>query len=204
MDILKSSESLLRGIRFRLSRHLVDCNPVEVWPGIESVAIELAPYKSQFGNVDIIELIVLCSIVKHTEAKSIFEFGTFDGLTSWHLAANGGPNCRVLTVDLPLDHPARAKPGPNRKVGKIYGIQVGSHYTGTPEGERIEQLYVDSMQFDPEPYRGCMDFCFIDAGHGYETVLRDTENALAMVRPGGSDPLARLFALVARRSALPG
>jgi len=179
-------ERLWRGVRFRFSRRLRERHPAEVWPGVESVRVELAPFAGRFGNVKRYELMVLCAVVKYLRGRSIFEFGTFDGLTTWHLAANAGASSRLWTLDLPLDHPARAFKGHNRAVGKINGVAVGGYFRGSSEGERIEQVYSDSLQFDPEPYRGQVDFCFIDAGHGYEHVSRDTSNALIMVRPGGT------------------
>jgi hypothetical protein len=92
----------------------------------------------------------------------------------------------VWTLDLPPDHPARSYPGHDRSVGKIYGETVGAQFAGTAEAARVEQLYGDSLDFDAGPYRGLMDFCFVDASHEYEHVRRDTANALAMVRPGGT------------------
>src|SRR5262249_23777690 len=92
---------------------------------------------------------------------------------------------RIWTLDLPLDHPARFSKGHDRAVGKISDVIVGSEFHNTPQGDQIEQIFCDSMLFDPEPYRQRVDFCFIDAGHGYQNVLRDTENALGMTKPGG-------------------
>ncbi len=179
-------ESPVRGLKFRLSRRLPDRHPAEVWPGIESVAVTLRPFAGRFGNLKRYELMVLCAVAKHTRAQTILEFGTFDGLTTWHLAANAAAETHVWTLDLPLDHPARGNQEHDRSVGKIHGIAVGSQFAGTSEAERIEQLYQDSLNFDPEPYRGLVDFCFIDASHEYEHVCRDTENALTMVKPGGT------------------
>jgi len=178
-------ERPIRGLRFRLSRRLPDRHPCEVWPEIESISIMLRPFAGRFGTLKRYELSVLCAVAKHTGAKRLFEFGTFDGLTAWHLAANCGPAARVWTFDLPLDHPARTSARHDRTIGKIHGVTVGSRFADTPEAERIEQLYGDSMEFEPEPYRQLMDFCFIDASHEYANVCRDTENALAMTRPGG-------------------
>jgi hypothetical protein len=178
-------ESPLRGLRFRLSRRLPTRHPPEVWPGIESAAVTLRPFAGRFGNVKRYELLVLCAVARHTGAERLFEFGTFDGLTTWHLAANAGPAARVWTLDLPLDHPARAHTGHDRTVGKIHGVRVGVQFHATEEAGRIEQLSGDSLAFDPGPLRRGIDFCFIDAGHGYEHVRSDTVNALAMVRPGG-------------------
>ncbi len=128
---------------------------------------------------------VLCAVLRQTQARTVFEFGTFDGLTTWHLAANGGLEAHVWTLDLPLDHPARTNTRHDRTVGKIQGVAVGGQFTGTAEAARIEQLYDDSLFFDAEPYRQRIDFCFIDASHEYAHVCRDTENALLLVKPGG-------------------
>jgi hypothetical protein len=179
-------ERPLQGLRFRMSRRLPDRAPSDIWPGIETVPVRLLPFAGRFGNVSQHELMVLCAAVKRTRPGTVFEFGTFDGLTSWHLAANGGPDTRLWTLDLPPDHPARAYPGHDRSVGRIHGVVVGEHFLGTAEGDRIEQVWCDSLTFNPEPYRGLIDFCFIDAGHDYLHVWRDTANALLMVPPGGT------------------
>jgi hypothetical protein len=178
-------ECRLRGLKFRLSHKLPDRHPAEVWPGIDTTAVTLRPFAGQFGNVKRYELMVLCAVARHLQARRLFEFGTFDGLTTWHLAANAGPEARVWTLDLPLNHPARLCAGHDRTVGKIHAVPVGRHFAQTPEAGRIEQLFGDSLEFDAEAYRGRMDFCFIDASHEYQHVRRDTTNALRMVRPGG-------------------
>jgi predicted O-methyltransferase YrrM len=168
-------EQNLRGLRFRLTRKLPDRHPTEVWPGIEAVASLLRPFAGRYGNPKRYELLVLCAAVRYLKAQTVFEFGTGDGLTTWHLAANGGSAVRIWTLDLPPEYSARPGDYP----------AAGSYFAGTKEGERIEQLHADSLDFDPQPYRGLIDFCFIDACHAYEHVRRDTESALVMVRPGG-------------------
>jgi hypothetical protein len=178
-------ESPLRGLKFRLSRRLPTRHPSEVWPGLEQTAVTVRPFAGRFCNVKRHELEVLCAVARHTVAQRLFEFGTFDGLTTWHLAVNAGPDARVWTLDLPLHHPARSYAGHDRSVGKIYGVAVGTQFAGTAEVAQVEQLYGDSLDFDASPYHGLMDFCFVDASHEYEHVRRDTANALTMVRPGG-------------------
>jgi hypothetical protein len=178
-------ESPLRGLKFRLSRRLSTRHATEIWPGLEATAISVRPFAGCSCNVKQHELEVLCAVARHTGARQLFEFGTFDGLTAWHLALNCGPDARVWTLDLPLGHPARFSAGYARSADKIYGSAVGAKFASTEEAERVEQLYADSLEFDAEPYRGRMDFCFVDASHEYEHVRRDTANALAMVRPGG-------------------
>src|SRR5262249_16222803 len=171
--------------KFRLSRKLPDRHPAEVWPGIDTTAVALRPFAGQFGNVKRYELMVLCAVASYVEAQTIFEFGTFDGLTTWHLAPHAAAGAKVWTLDLPLDHPARFVRDHDRTVGKIHQVCVGDQFAGTVEARRIEQRYGDSLEFDAEPFRGRIDFCFIDASHEYQHVCRDTANALVMVRPGG-------------------
>jgi predicted O-methyltransferase YrrM len=121
---------------------------------------------------------VLCAAVKLARPATVFEFGTFDGLTTWHLAANAGPRTHLWTLDLPPEHPARSDDG--------RGVLLGEHFLGTAEGDRIEQICCDALTFNPEPYRGLIDFCFLDASHDAANVGRDTANALSMVPPGGT------------------
>jgi hypothetical protein len=182
---LHQLDRFARGCRFRLTRRVPIRLPYDVWSGIEATQVICRPFASRFGNVSQYELLVLCTVAKHTQARRLFEFGTFDGLTTWHLAANCAPQGRVFTLDLPLDHPARDNTGHDRAVGKIHGVTVGDKYLQSPQREQITQLYSDSLEFDASPYRDSMDFSFIDASHEYRHVVRDTENALQMVRKGG-------------------
>jgi hypothetical protein len=170
-------ERPLRGLCFRLTRRLADRPPCEVWPGLEPVPVLLCPFAERFGNVKRYELLVLCAVARHLGARTLFEFGTFDGLTTWHLAANCGPDARLWTLDLPPEHPER--------IARRNGVAVGARFAGTEEGDRIEQLFGDSLTFNPEAYRGLVDFCFIDANHDHDHVCRDTNSALVMVKPGG-------------------
>src|SRR5215831_18589488 len=138
-------ERRLRGLKFRLSRNLRDRQPAEVWSGIDTTAVTLRPFAGQFGNLQRYELMVLCAVARRIGARKLFEFGTFDGLTAWHLAANAGPGSRIWTLDLPLNHPSRYYKGHDRTVGRIHAIRVGAQFSDTPEAGRIEQLYGDSL-----------------------------------------------------------
>ena len=178
-------ERLVRGVRFRLTRRLPDRDPADVWPGIEAAAVVQRPFAARFGNLKPHELTLLCAVANLTRPRGVFEFGTFDGLTAWHLARNAGPDCRVWTLDLPPDHPARFADEHDRSVGDVRGVVPGAAFAGTPEARQITQLFGDSLDFDPSPLERAIDFCLIDAGHGYGHVRADTDNALRMVRPGG-------------------
>ncbi len=50
---------------------------------------------------------------------------------------------------------------------------------------KIRLVLADSTKFDWSPYERSVDFVFIDGAHDYESVRKDTENALRIVREGG-------------------
>jgi predicted O-methyltransferase YrrM len=179
------AQRIFQGVRFKLTRRLPTRDPAAVFPGIEDALIEHQPLTGRFGNVKPHELALLCAAVRWARPRALFEFGTFDGRTAWHLARNAGPEARLWTLDLPPDHPSRTDPAHDRSIGKVYGVEVDARLRGTPEADQVTHLFGDSLEFDPAPYEGLIDFCFIDAGHGEAHVRADTANALRMVRPGG-------------------
>jgi predicted O-methyltransferase YrrM len=183
--IVYEAKRFIRGVRFRLTRRLPTHDAADVFPGIDRVEIAHQPLVGRSANLKPHELALLCAAVRWSKSRALFEFGTFDGRTAWHLARNAGPGAKVWTLDLPMDHPARFAPGHDRRVGRVNGIPVGEKFAETPESGRITQLYCDSLEFDPMPFEGTIDFCFIDGGHGYEHVHSDTANALRMIKPGG-------------------
>jgi predicted O-methyltransferase YrrM len=124
--------------------------------------------------------LVLAALSIVLDADSIFEIGTFAGETTWVLAHNQ-PKARVYTLDLP---------GPETVA--VAGLELahpqyfsrwarGRYFHGTPEGERITQLFGDSASFDFSPYAGKMDLVYIDASHSYSYVRSDTQAAFTML-----------------------
>ena len=49
---------------------------------------------ARYGNVSFEESLVLAYLVKSLRPRQIFEFGTFDGFSTYHLAMNGGDDAR--------------------------------------------------------------------------------------------------------------
>jgi predicted O-methyltransferase YrrM len=140
-------------------------------PGANEITLR-APYHIPSWSETrlLLELACLAHVVKETQARSIFEFGTFIGRTTRLLALNSPEGARICTLDLPQERVAH---------------QIGKDYQGTPEAAKIEQLHGDTMTFDPERWLKACDFVWVDAGHDYPFVKADTENAIKMCRPGG-------------------
>lgn len=157
----------------------------ELFPGIEKQKVELGAIDPDTLHPNKVDMIYVCAMARQIAAKRIFEFGTYLGRTTYHLAA-GDAQPEVFTLDL---DPAWArskelKLGPAVRAVLERGLQ-GHFYKGSPVAGRVTQLHGDSRVFDFSPYANSMDFIFVDADHSYELIANDTRHAFSMLRKGG-------------------
>jgi predicted O-methyltransferase YrrM len=139
------------------------------------------------GNVTAFELDVIASLVRAHRPGVVFEIGTFDGRTTLNMAANAAEGAIVYTLDLPAaaaDATAFALEL-NEDIF-IRKPRSGARFVDSRAPYNIVQLFGDSATFDFSPFRGRVDFMFIDGSHAYEYVRSDTLAALSMVREGGT------------------
>jgi predicted O-methyltransferase YrrM len=155
----------------------------------ESLEITLRRFLGHWGNVSVEEVAKIALLAKAMKPRTVFEFGTFNGMTTLQIAMNV-LDCQVYTLDLPEDvlpsypHDEFDRLV-SRKAGAQFDTKTGSFFSDLNDG-RIVQLWGDSAKFDFSPYRNRVDLVFIDGGHNFPTVKADTENALSMLAPGGA------------------
>lgn len=160
-------------------------------PEMEKGRVKLENFLGQWGNISIEELCKICLIVRWLSPKAVFEFGTFNGLTTLQMAINAPQECRIYTLDIAPDSQDIA----SLELGEIdqhvaqkvgaFAFEVGYYFKKTPYERQITQVWGDSTKADLSPYHNQVDLVFVDAGHAYDYVKADTENALKMLRPGG-------------------
>lgn len=157
----------------------------ELFPNAESVSINLQYALHRAGSLSTEELAVLAIIVRSLQPKRIVEIGTAEGRTTLNLALNSPPDSEVITFDLPPELAGKSGKlsGPNYKQMSI--DEPGSLFRDHPAASKIKLVLADSTEFDWTPYEGSVDLFFVDGAHDYESVCKDTENALRVVRPGG-------------------
>jgi len=136
------------------------------------------------GNVSFPELCTLVALARTRSVHRVFEFGTFDGNTVFHIALNTDDDCQIFTVDIP--------PGTTPLLTQDAGDVAfrtersrGYRWQGTDAARKIHPLLSDSARLDVSPYRRTMDLVFIDGAHSSEYIRNDTALALEMTRPGG-------------------
>ncbi len=158
----------------------------ELLPDIEAQPIRIiARTGHDDGEMLLHELVVLCAICSHIQPLKVFEFGTFKGNSTLHLALNSPDKCEVFTLDLPPN--ARECARYPLEIGPIAGVPftVGEKYRGSSVEHKIRQLSGDSATYDYNQFYGCTDLVFVDGSHQYDNVRSDSENALRMLRSRG-------------------
>jgi predicted O-methyltransferase YrrM len=144
----------------------------DLFPSLEKVTMPLGAIHEETQHPNQVDLLYVAAFAKARGAKRIFEFGTYQGRTTYHLTL-ASEEAHVTTLNLP--------PELDPSVASFLGIM----YRESDRAHRVTQLLCDSRAFDPAPYAKQMDYIFIDGDHSYELVQNDTEKALAMLAPGG-------------------
>jgi len=155
-----------------------------------SVSLALCELESVDGNISVLELMVLCSLIRKQSPRTCFEIGTFDGRTVLNLAANMERGTQIYTLDLPATSVGEAALKLEEADKKyICKERSGMRFEHTQYSDRIIQLFGDSATFDYSFLKGRMDFVFIDGSHSYEYVLSDSRTALRLLGPNGGTVL---------------
>ncbi len=173
-------------------RGLPQKNVAEVLPGSPTQSIRLGNLNTKEAwlwpqaayTQDIVSLCLICQMLK---PRRIFEIGTLWGYTSYHFALNTPDDTEVFTLDLPRDGTATVALPVSVVDGALITERAPTDryaFDGTPEARKITCLTGDSATFDFSPYRGSIDFFFIDGAHSCEYVKSDTERALACCHAG--------------------
>lgn len=134
-----------------------------MFPGLGAVSVDLhVPVRNRSGYVSRDESALIAGLAKWKDPAVIFEFGTFDGLTTLNIAKNVGRGTRICTLDLPV---GAEEKHPNDTINR--------QFVDAPDKNRYRDaaaaiadvtfLAGDSATFDFSPYRGRCDFIFVDA-----------------------------------------
>ena len=156
---------------------------LDICPGTQRWTLQSFP--SVGASVSPMECAALAALSRLVEAKRVFEFGTYKGVSTTQLALNVAAGGIVFTLDLPEDHPAYSLPIPKPEEQQI--AAEGGKGILIPRDllDRVTFLTSDSATFDESPYAGTMDLVFVDGAHSYEYVKNDTEKGWRMLRSGG-------------------
>jgi predicted O-methyltransferase YrrM len=125
-----------------------------------------------------------------TRARSMFEFGTCTGKTTYLWARNAPASSTVVTITLAPDqvetyHGDRTDDARDTRHALKESAYETFYYSGTDVEPRIEQLFGDSKAFDESQHLGRYDLIFVDGSHAHSYVVSDSEKAIRMCASGG-------------------
>ncbi|MDT5036641.1 MAG: hypothetical protein QOE03_1826, partial [Micromonosporaceae bacterium] len=129
--------------------------------------------------------LVVAALCSRVGCRRFFEIGTYLGETTWTVAASN-PEVEIYTLDLPSVNAFQDLMYEGTDPINFERWDRGTTFHGTPEENRIHQLFGDSATFDFSPYHGSIDVVYIDGSHSYTYVKNDTEAALKLLRAGGT------------------
>ena len=151
----------------------------ELFPNIQSVSIQTKLSKGHAFNVSAEELQIISAIVVYSKPQAIFEFGTFDGRTSYHMGLNAPSDCSIITNDI--------QKGSFQFDNSLYNetITIGGCFLNSDISNRFISITGDSKKIDVSQYFGKVDIVFVDGDHSFEGVLSDSDLAFKLIKKNG-------------------
>lgn len=152
-------------------------------PPKEDLVITL-PAAHSGGGMSFSEMAILARATKVLKPTTIFEIGTFNGLTTAIFILNSDPATKVFTLDLP-DHSKGDEDYLSSDAQLVAGRKLGAMPRALGLNNYV-QIYCDSMLFDPSDYVDSIDLCLIDGAHDFAHVENDTVKTAAMISDAGT------------------
>ncbi len=153
-------------------------------PG-EILRAQFAFFPKTNASISVLEFVSLVLLLSKVQARSVFEFGTYKGVSITQLAINLPADARIYTLDLPEEYSGTAFPISFKKDAIIAIEKNKGALVPADVRPRIQFLHCDSAKFDEGPLVGQIDFVFVDGAHNAEYVRNDSEKAWNMLRRGG-------------------
>lgn len=140
------------------------------------------------GGVRLDELVILAMVARALRPSKVFEIGTFMGRTTSVLLLNTPSTTDVVTLDLPPDADLDAVTSSgciDTDVALVKRRNVGVLLRELHLDHRCQQIFCDSLRFDPTPHRHSVELGFIDGAHSRQHVENDTRKMAVMLADRG-------------------
>ncbi len=161
-----------------------------------NIEISMLMPSSGIGSLLTLESALVTALLRLTDARNIFEFGTFHGATTVMLAANTEPSARITSLDLPPQQIAGADStsldladaDQNDQFLRLKYRDEGAFCVrqARPElQQKIQLITEDSRSFCPvkSGLAGTQDLVLVDGGHDYDTEMNDSMKAFQLAKP---------------------
>ena len=137
------------------------------------------PVQNMMTNFERKVLATLALTNKKT--KNIFEFGTWEGLTTRYLSEIF-PDGTIYTIDYPKEL-GETNMLVEQSDEFLSKENIGQEWKSSRK-TNVVQFYEDSFKFDCKDIPEC-DLVLVDGNHAYDYVKSDSEKGLEILRTGG-------------------
>lgn len=150
----------------------------------------------EIGSITLVDQITLLTLIELVEPERILEIGTYQGYTTRLFSSNSSAK-EILSIDLPSFESCASDVMDNDKVhvdgdyndDYLRSVQniTGAKYLedlSNYDKDRVRLIKSDSTKLNFNEFVGPIQFAFIDGGHSYEIVKKDTENVLSQIKNG--------------------
>jgi predicted O-methyltransferase YrrM len=150
-----------------------------------STRVQMSPMRPIDGNMSVQEVLILSLLIKSYDPKTILEVGTFNGLTTHHMALNSSDKTKIHTLDLGNQISFSQKNfwdedlkfiSFEKKKQKVYELSL--------EKNKIQEHVGNSLDYDFSQFQE-PNFIFIDGGHSYQIVANDTCKSINILSSKG-------------------
>lgn len=157
----------------------------QLFPNIDKISIEVGAIDPDTAHKNHVDMLYVCAIARYVKAQYIFEFGTYLGRTTHHLAlGEEAKHVYSLDLDPKKEYPDNLKLG--QAIRNVHKLNLqGVFFQDQNTHSKITQLHGDSRFFDYSLYSGKIDYIFIDGAHSYDVASSDTQHAFQMLKKGG-------------------
>jgi Methyltransferase domain len=135
------------------------------------------------GGMSFAEMVIMARVTKTRRPRTVFEMGSYDGLTTAVFLLNAPADARVISLDLP---PESASKDDHLDSDKV--LVAARTLGAVPRAiglDNYTQLLCDSMEFDPSPYLNSVDLGLVDAAHDVVHASNDTIKMARMLTADG-------------------
>ena len=123
-------------------------------------------------------------------SKTIFEFGTCSGKTTYLMGLNSSDDTSITSITLnPSNFNNVKKENIDNKVSFRNIIQESVYekflFSEKEVEKKIKVIFENSLNLEHNKFRNQMDLIFIDGGHTYSVVKNDSEKSFEMINETG-------------------
>jgi hypothetical protein len=155
----------------------------------QAPAVQMPPVNLLYGNTigDIKPYWYMGVLAAAKRPKTVFEIGTYLGASALTFALNTDSDCQIFTVDLPDSTAVDTLSGGDKRLVEKAMSNVGAAFKNHPLSFRIRQIRADSAAMKVSDFLNdrSVDLFYIDGGHSYQCVSRDTETAFSCLAADG-------------------